>query len=295
MQKYAIKNYQKGFEEGQARIGALVARNWIWPYAYDLDDLLKTSEQPDFDPDTRHYCFLGEEMVGFMFSLISPPGGDGRLTATLEFPRMLGGHEPAAELLMERAFQACRQKGVSRVLGRVTTMCPGDIQLAQKTGFSISDWGYKVYYTYEMGWGRISIPGAAAEEIDPEVDLWEFANLAARWYKRPAEWCRNHLREWHQYGVIAHLGMRSAGKWVAGCLVAPNVLRPSTAANYYIYTPDEACLEPLLAMAVNQCIDHGTTQNLIADLINDHRQFEPVYERLGFRKVADWAKCEKIL
>ena len=41
MQKYAIKNYQKGFEEGQARIGAQAARNWIWPYAYDLEDLLK--------------------------------------------------------------------------------------------------------------------------------------------------------------------------------------------------------------------------------------------------------------
>ncbi len=57
MQKYIVKEYQKWFEQDQARIGIEVARNWIWPYAYDLEDLLKASAQPDFDPDTRHYCF----------------------------------------------------------------------------------------------------------------------------------------------------------------------------------------------------------------------------------------------
>ena len=41
MQKYVIKNYQKGFEQDQARIGIEVVRNWIWPFAYDQEDLLK--------------------------------------------------------------------------------------------------------------------------------------------------------------------------------------------------------------------------------------------------------------
>jgi len=64
MQKYSVQDYQKGFEEDQVRIGREVARNWIWPYAYDLPDLLELHARPDFDPTTRHYCFLGTEMVG---------------------------------------------------------------------------------------------------------------------------------------------------------------------------------------------------------------------------------------
>ena len=88
-------------------------------------------------------------MVGYMFSTLLPVGEDDS-TANLEFPRMLPGHEPAAELLVERAFESLKGKGVSRVVGRVTSMCPGDIRLAEKMGFRPT-MGYKVYYSYQPG------------------------------------------------------------------------------------------------------------------------------------------------
>ena len=294
MLKYVIKDYQKGFEQDQVRIGLEVARNWIWPYAYHLEGLLKLHAQPDFDPATRHYCFLGDEMVGYVVSLVTPSGDGLTATANLDFPRMLPGHEQAAGLLIERDFETLKKKGVSRVMGRVTTMCPGDVRLAEKTGFSIQEWGYKVYYAYEMGWGKLPIPGDAAEEVDPEKDLDECAELAAKWYKRPPEWCRSNLQEWHEAGFITHLSVRAQGRMIAACLAAPNDVRPSTAAIFYIYTPDEHSLKPMLAKVVEKCIDHGV-HNVIADLINEHRPYEPVYQELGFKKVAEWARCEKAL
>jgi hypothetical protein len=293
MQKYVIQDYQKGFEKDQVRIGIEVARNWIWPYAYDLADLMWLHAQPDFDPATRHYCFLGTEMVGYMFSVITPSEGDDS-TANLDFPRMLPGHEQAAELLIKRAFEILRRRGVSRIVGRVTTMCPGDIRLAERVGFSIRDWGYKVYYSYEMEWGRLNIPGHAAEELDPQYDLDECAQIATHWYKRPPEWCRSLLAEWHEADLITHLGVREDGKLVAACMAAPNSVRPSTAAIYYIFTPNERSLRPMLVSVVDKCVDRGV-HNVIADLINEHRQYEPVYQELGFKKVADWARCEKTL
>ena len=137
MNKYVIKNHQSGFEQDQARIGIAVARDWIWPFAYDVDGLLKIQAQPDFDPETRHYCFLDGKMVGYMFSVVQPSGANSVTTANLDFPRMLPGHEQAAEFLIERAFEALGEKGVARITGRVNTMCPGDIRLAEKAGFSI--------------------------------------------------------------------------------------------------------------------------------------------------------------
>jgi hypothetical protein len=296
MQNYVIKDYQQGVESDQARIGIEVAKNWIWPFAYDLEDLLKIHAQPEFDPDTRHYCFLGDEMVGYMVSQINPAKeGEPASAAQLDFPRMLPGHEQAAGMLMERAMETLTRKGVSRVVGRVSSMCPEDIRLAEKVGFSVRDWGYKVYYSYEMREGKLNVYDDSAEEIDPRISLNECARIAARWYKRPPEWCHSHLQEWHQSGnIISHLGVREKGKIVASCMTAPNVLRPSTAAIYYIYTPDENHLYPMLARVVSKCIDFGV-DNVIADLINDHRQYEPIYQKLCFKKVAEWARCEKSL
>ncbi len=294
MQRYVIREYQKGYAHDQAVIGRSVARNWIWPYAYDVEDLLEIHARPDFDPHTRHYCFLGEEMVGYMFSIVTPSEQGGGSIANLDFPRMMPGHEPAAELLMERAFETLKKKGVSLITGRVTTMCPGDIQLAERTGFAISDWGYKVYYSYEMGWGKLDLPSDAAEEVDPGRDLDECANIAAQWYKRSPEWCRSLLAEWHEEGVITHLCVREQRRMIAACMAAPNTVRLSTAAVYYIYAPDEQSLKPMLVQVIDKCADFGV-RNVIADLINEHRPYEPVYQELGFRKVAEWARCEKAL
>ncbi len=291
MKKYVIEDYRRGFEEDQVRIGIEVAKDWPWPYAYDLESLLKIHSQPDFDPDTRHYCFFGDEMVGYMFSIISPSIEGGAISATLDFPRMIPGHEGAAEMLIAKAFKTLRAKGVSRVVGRVTTMSPGDIRLAEQVGFTIRDWGYKVYYAYEMARGKLKIPGDLAEEIDPRTDLDDCAVIAARWYKQTTEWCRSHLEEWHEVGIVVHVGIRREGRLIAACMAAPNDVRSSTAAIFYIYAPDETSLKSLLVRVVNKCVNYRIS-NVIADLINEHRQYEPIYQELGFKKVADWAHCE---
>ncbi len=294
MPTYKIKDYQKGYEEDLVRIGFTVARRWVWPYAFDLEDLLQVQTQPHFDPDTWLYCFYGSELVGYMFFQVESLGEGEASSARLDFPRMLPGHEKAAELLIAKAFEILAEKGVSRIVGRVTTMCPGDIALAEKSGFVITDWGHKVYYAYEMKQGKLMVPGHIVEEVDPERDLDSCAKLAVHWYGRSPAWCRSYLEDWHKTGLITHLGVREQGELIAGCLVGPNNVRPSTAAIFYIYTPDEHCLRPLLAKVVSKCVDYGT-HDVIADLVNEHRQFEPVYQELGFKKVAEWAHCEKYL
>ena len=38
MAVYDIREYQRGYERDQARIGIQVALSWLWPLAYDEDD-----------------------------------------------------------------------------------------------------------------------------------------------------------------------------------------------------------------------------------------------------------------
>lgn len=292
MTDYSIRTYQAGYEAEQARIGREVAKQWVWPFAYDQDDLQKIHSQPDFDPETQLYCFLDDEMVGYQTSNFMP--SKGQTTASLDFPRLLHGHDQAGMILLEKALETLRNKGISKVVGRVSSMISNEVTWAEKAGFAIKDWGYKVYYAYPMSRGKLDVQDELVEEINPETDLEACARLASHWYKQSADWCLNLLQEWHQYGIITHLGIRSAGNWVASCMTARNVIRPSTAANFYIFTPDEKLLRPLISRVVNQCVDNNV-EVLIADLIHDHRRCEPVYQQLGFTRVAEWGKCEKIL
>lgn len=285
---YTIRNYQKGYEESQFKIGQDVARHWVWPYAYDLEDLLAIHAQPDFDPETRHYCFDGKEMVGYTFSVIKNAG----MMAELDFPRMLPGHEPASYLLIEKAIETLIKRGVKRIEGIVSTMDPVAIELAKQAGFSIRDWGFKKYYSYEMAWGTLSVPGCIIGNINPQTDIDECAELAALWYKRPLAWCRSHLEEWYKLGVIAHVGIWEAGKLTAACMAARNQIRPSTAGIYYIHVQNEAQLKALLGAVVEQCVG-CSTKNVIADLQGEHRQFESIYQELGFETVTEWGICEK--
>ncbi len=118
--------------------------------------------------------------------------------------------------------------------------------------------------------------------------------MSTHWYKRSSSWCRSLLEEWHETGIITHLCVREHKRIIAACMVAPNDVRASTAAIYYIYAPEEAVLRPMLVKVVKKCMDYGVL-NVIADLVNEHRQYEPVYQDLGFKKVAEWARVEKVI
>jgi hypothetical protein len=204
---------------------------------------------------------------------------------------MVPGHEAAAELLVMKALDVLKRKGVNRINGRVTTMCPSDIELAETCGFTLSDWGYKMYYSYETCWGHLNFPGDLAEDINPMTDIAPISELAAHWFKQTPEWCRNLLTTWHEEGILAHVGVRRKDKWISAGLAAVNEIRPSTAALYYIYSPAEDSLTPILVKVIQTCIDNGLI-NLIVDLVNEHLEYEPVYRKSGFIKVADWARCE---
>lgn len=291
MRTYVIKSYHPRYDLDHVRIGNEVAKGWVWPFAHDLLALQNTHNQPDFDPDLHLYAFVDGEMVGFIFGTIHRQTESSIIQAYLNFPRVLNSYEDAEELLMSRALYTLRDKGVSLVTSHVSTMCPNTINVAEKYGFTIKDWGYKVYYDYEMHWGNIRVPHVSVEEMDPGSDLADCSQLAARWYHKSPAWCLEHLSLWHQQGIITHSGIRSDNDWIASCMVAPNEIRPSTAAMYYIYSPDELTLRQLLAYVVQKCIRAGIT-NLIADLVNEHRPYEPIYQKLGFQKVVEWALCE---
>jgi len=294
MNEYAVCAYTPRFDADHMRIGAEAAREWIWPYAHDAESLERLHSLPSFDPDLWLYAILDDEVVGFVGAMLDSPSPDKPSTATIFFPRTMPSHGRASELLLQEILDMLARRGVARVTGRVTTMCPEEISLAGTAGFALQDWGYKLYYSYEAKRGHFPVSEASAGRVDLDRDLEACAELSSRWYKQSTKWCLEHLRARHDQGIIGHFCVRRDGEVIASCLTAPNEIRPTTAALYYIYAPDEMSLKALVSTAANACIEQGAS-NLVADLIHEHRAFEPVYQSLGFTKVAEWARCSKLL
>jgi hypothetical protein len=298
MKKYSIKPYEQGFDKEQARIGFEVANLWLWPLAYDEQDLKRIHTQPDFDPETSWYCFEGNKMVGFIsMSLPSPEAAD-KSRAVLFIPRYLPGYEKTSDLLIEKSLEVLRKRDVRRVEIQISTMFKNSAAWLEGWGFTPSQdrgWGYKIYYSYNMQQGELSVGTENVHEVNTSAEYDESAELAAHWYKMPKDWCKNLLAEWHATGeVITHSFIRYNEKMVATCMAAPNNVRKDTAAMYFVYVKEAEFLPPLLSRVVHGCIQSGC-KTLIVDLINEQRNYEDIYRSLGFTKSAEWAVYEKEL
>ncbi len=298
MNKYSIKSYEQGFDEEQARIGFEVANSWLWPLAHDEQDLKRIHSQPNFDPESSSYCFDRTRIVGFIsMSLPSPESSNGS-KAVLFVPRCLPGYEETSDLLIEHSLEVLRKKRVRKVEIQVSTMFKNSSALLESRGFAPSQdrgWGYKIYYSYKMLQNELGVDARNVCEVKTSEEHDESAELATNWYKKPKDWCKNLLDEWHATGeVITHSFIKHRGRMVASCMAAPNNVCKDIAAMYFVYVKEVEYLPPLLSGVIHGCIQKRCN-TLIVDLINEPRSYEDVYCSLGFAKSADWATYEKEL
>lgn len=250
MNKYSIKSYKQGFDNEQVRFGFKVANSWLWPLAHDEQDLRRIHSQPNYDPETSWYCFDGNKMAGFISMSLPSPASNDNPKAVLFIPRTLPGYEDASNLLIEKSLEVLHKKGVRKVEIQISTMFKKEAALVKRWGFTPSQdrgWGYKIYYAYKMLQGELTVSAENVHEVTTSEDFDESADLATGWYKKPKDWCKNLLDEWHATGeVITHSFIRHAGKMVETCIAAPNNVRKDTAAMYFIYVKEVEYLPPLL-------------------------------------------------
>ncbi|NHJ05974.1 MAG: hypothetical protein EAX90_14195 [Candidatus Heimdallarchaeota archaeon] len=139
MSEYIFKNYEEGFEEAQAKLGAEVGKDWP-NFGYATAEALKNKySQPEFDPELRHYVFKNDELVAFLQSEIIPEGEDGKKRANLDFPFIKEGHDEVRDLLVERAIKTLKDKGVELIVARALEDWIGTLDQAKKYGFKKGD------------------------------------------------------------------------------------------------------------------------------------------------------------
>ena len=66
MSNYVIKSFQPEFIEQQVAVGQIVVKDWKYIDQTPAEQLQVTYSQPEFDPETRLYCFKEDKLVGFL-------------------------------------------------------------------------------------------------------------------------------------------------------------------------------------------------------------------------------------
>ncbi|MHA2251184.1 MAG: hypothetical protein ACXAD7_12545 [Candidatus Kariarchaeaceae archaeon] len=117
---YDIRNYKEEYLEKHVEIGTAIYKKWTGQVQSSIEQLKQSYSGENFDPTTKFYAFKGDEMVGFLTASIQPKEDDQTLTARMEFPVVLEGHEVAANQLLRNAYDSLKSKGVKSVLSRAS-------------------------------------------------------------------------------------------------------------------------------------------------------------------------------
>jgi len=249
MEEYTLKNYQKGFEQGQADIGYQVAQTWQFAHQTPAERLKVIYSEPGFDPETRHYCFKGNEMIGFLTSKVIEPKEDGRKRASLVFPSILPGHEDATDLLLNKAYSTLKEKGIEIVETYVSAISGNNYDLTQKWGYKhIKDNDNLVYILNGIDLKEIG-EKIEVRDFDPDKDLEKWLELVRNYDEISEETEKQLLQELNNEAgdILAHLVIEENGEMVGTTMIYRNDVKPNTANLPFTYVTETKYLHALAA------------------------------------------------
>ncbi len=229
MSKYELKNYQIGFEVDQEKIGLEVTKNWDSFHQTSAANLAHFYSQTDFDPETRHYCFYDEKMVGFMISKILPVGEDDLKKASLDFPLVLPGYDDAIDLLYEKTISTLKDKGVKIVEGRAGYYWLGTIAKAKKYNFELNRTQF-CRMIIDLSTKNLAEPEFLFEPYIDTRDRDDAINLLMKINNMTKEQAINKIEVINNYEnklVFSYIILRNEGKIVSIGLVT-KTNRPNT-------------------------------------------------------------------
>ncbi len=136
MSKYTIKPYNESYIEKQVEIGNYYAQKWITYGQSSVEQVKEVYSRENFDPETKLYCFKGEEMVGYIGATIQDIEEEKIKRAQTRLAFVLPCHEEAFALLCNELFNVLKKKEVSEIHTPQTKFLDNYIELAEEYGFS---------------------------------------------------------------------------------------------------------------------------------------------------------------
>ncbi len=129
---YTIKIYEPGVEEAQAQISN--EKKWTHFLRLSAENICRWFENGDLDPSLNFYAFLDEVLVGYLISSIETDE-QGLKYVEMELPIVKKSYEDAQDLLIQRAFDEFKKRGVGKIKTSSGTEWDNLQEFPEKFGF----------------------------------------------------------------------------------------------------------------------------------------------------------------
>ncbi|MBY9002294.1 MAG: hypothetical protein KGD64_15345 [Candidatus Heimdallarchaeota archaeon] len=218
MSEYTIKPYDESYIEKQVEIGNHFAQKWITYGQSSVEQVKQAYSRDNFDPETRLYCFKGNEMVGYIGATIQETEEEKIKRAQTRLAFVLPGHEEAFNLLWNELVEVLKKKEVAEIHTPQTKFHDNYIELAEGLGFS------KLRTANEMFVGK---PGkmtkldldVEASEYNHETDAEELKEIFFKAYENfGREGIENYVnRMAENENLYTKRSIKRDGKLIAFC------------------------------------------------------------------------------
>jgi hypothetical protein len=130
-----FKTYDESLLDDQIELVKDVIKDWNWVIWYPNKKSLQESySRAGFSPDTRHYIFDGDKLVGFLSSTIEKEI-EGVLYGSIHIPFIRKGYEHIETKLIEKALDVLKTKGAKAIRSFAMPGWGKTIKILEKHGF----------------------------------------------------------------------------------------------------------------------------------------------------------------
>ncbi|MGD2248314.1 MAG: GNAT family N-acetyltransferase [Candidatus Methanofastidiosia archaeon] len=294
---YIIKSYQEKFLQEQEQVGKEATKNWSSFNQTPAEQLKQAYSQPDFDPETRHYCFKDGKLVGFLTSKISESNKVKK--ADLEFPLVLPGYEEAEPLLYEKAINTLKDKGVTVVRSRASELWGKTVKMAKQWGYIPTE---ELGVVYSADIGTVKIMGMpeleSIEDYNHQKDFKQMVDIFVKEFNMTPEQAHANFEALENAGdqVVCHIVIRKGGEIIGRALVLQDENDPHQAYTGAIYVTNESQRKLLLTKILTICKKKSIETlhiPIYGDLLSKKDQLADLFESLGFSHTGTISYYEK--
>jgi hypothetical protein len=287
--------YQEGFEEEQARIGAKIAKSWVYPNQATVEEIRSNFANKLFDRDSSLYCFSESKMVGFMISQLLGVK-DNVKRAKITFPLALPRKEEVIDLLYDRAIEELRKKDVEIVFASFGSVWPNSEDWIKKWGFSNKK-DERAIYRLDVTLNEVNDDLSHVRSFNPKTDLDHCVKMWVDDFSLPEKEVQNFLLNINSNKeTISHLVLQKEEKIVAQGAVELNSIDPTKGLLSAIHAAETSYLKTILKQFSVMSKKNGIKHLYIffTHLDIDSPKIKP-YLELGFTYAGSQAIYEKTI